>query len=113
VAEAPAASVPTFALPTTAPPSLKSTLVAAAAAVPWFFTVAESVTGAASLGDAGVQVAAVTIRSGFGAAVPSTWKSATCPPGAPVLLKICSCTSATRPVTGMVTAFWLVAGLNV
>jgi hypothetical protein len=112
VVDAPAASAPTGALPTTAPPSLKSTVVAAAAAGPWFRTVAERVTGDASFGAAGVQVAAVTTRSGFGAQPPSTWRSATCPPGAPVLLKICSRRSAARPVTGMVTEFWLVAGLK-
>ena len=37
----------------------------------------------------------VTVRSGFGAGVPKTWNSATCPPGAPVLVVIDSSTSAT------------------
>ena len=87
-------------------------MVAAAAAEPMFWTVADSVIGLVSLGDAGVQVTAVTTRSGFGAGVPITWNSATWPPGAPVLPKNCSRTSAARPVTGMVTEFWFVAGLN-
>ena len=34
------------------------------------------------------------------------------PPGAPLLVKICSCTSATRPLTGIVTVFWLPVGLK-
>ena len=80
--------------------------------MPELRTVAETVTAVASSGAAGVQVRPVTTRSGLGAQAPSTWISATCPPGAPVLLKTCSCRSATRPVTGMVTVFWLADGLN-
>ena len=41
-----------------------------------------------------------------------TCSSATCPPGAPVLAKNCSCTSAARPLTGIVTEFWFVDGLK-
>jgi hypothetical protein len=78
-------------------------VVAPAAADPMFWTVAESVIGVDSLGEAGFQVVVVTTRSGFGAGVPSTWNSATWPPGAPVLLKTCSRTSATRPATGIST----------
>jgi hypothetical protein len=113
VAEAPAASAPTAAVPATVPPTLTASVVAAAAAVPALRTVAETVTSVASLGDAGDQVRPVTTRSGFGAQAPITCISATWPPGAPVLAKNCSCTSATRPATGMVTVFRPAAGLKV
>ncbi len=99
-------------LPTTAPARLKSTVVAAAAAVPLFFTVADNEIALVSFGDAGVQVVAVTTRSGLGAGVPTTWSSATCAPGAPLLAVKRSRRSATRPVTGIVTVF-CEAGVNV
>jgi hypothetical protein len=50
------------------------------------------------------------VRSGFGAGVPYTSNSPTCPPGAPLLEVMDSSTSATRPLTGMVTVFWLPLG---
>ncbi|BCB80820.1 hypothetical protein Pflav_072300 [Phytohabitans flavus] len=65
-----------------------------------------------SFGAAGVQLAALTTRSGLGAMVPMTCTSATCPPGAPLLAVKRSCTSAVRPVTGIVTEFWLPDGLK-
>lgn len=46
-----------------------------------FWTVAEVVIESVSIGLLGVQDAAVTVRSGFGAGVPKTWNSATWPPG--------------------------------
>ena len=101
--EAPALSAPTGALPTTAPPRLKLTVVAPAAADPMFWTVAERVIALVSFGDAGVQVVALTIRSGLGAGVPQTSSSATWPDGAPVLELKRSCTSAVVAVTGMFT----------
>src|SRR5690348_9847388 len=64
-----------------------------------------------STGEAGVHDDAVTVRSGFGAGTPMTWNSATCPPGAPLLLVMLSPTSATRALTGMVTLL-PVAGSN-
>jgi hypothetical protein len=54
----------------------------------------------------------VTVRSGFGAGVPITWNSATCPLGAPVLAVKLSRTSAAVALTGMVTVL-PVAGLKV
>ena len=85
--------------------------MAPAAADPMFCTVAERVIGVASFGEAGVHVAALTTRSGLGAAVPNTWNSATWPPGAALLVVKRSWTSATVPVTGMVTVLPL-AGLK-
>src|SRR5690349_13793889 len=87
-------------------------MLAGEAAVPAFLTVADSVTASVSTGEAGVHDEPVTVRSGFGAGVPYTWNSATCPPGAPLLPVIDSSTSATRPGTGMVTLL-PVDGLNV
>lgn len=52
------------------------------------------------------------MRSGPGAAVPTTWNSATWAPGAPVLEKKVSRRSAYLPLTGMVTAFCPADGLN-
>src|SRR6266496_4470190 len=72
-------------------------------------TVAEAVIASVSTGDAGLHEDPVTVRSGFGAGVPMTWNSATCPPGAPLLLVMLS---PTRAVTGIVTLF-PVAGSNV
>jgi hypothetical protein len=112
VVDAPAASAPTFAFPTTVPPRLTFTVVAPDAEEPAFRTVAETAIWLVSVGFCGVQDVPVTTRSGFGAGVPITWNSATCPPGAPLLAKNCSRTSAARPLTGMVTEFWLVAGSN-
>ena len=61
-------------------------MVAAEAAVPVFLTVADRVIALVSLGDAGVQLARGDRRGrGSGPGVPTTWNSATCPPGAPVL----------------------------
>src|SRR4029450_12349156 len=54
----------------------------------------------------------VTVRSGFGAGLPITWNSATCPLGAPVFAVKLSRTSAAVALTGMVTVL-PVAGLNV
>ncbi len=88
------------------------TFVAPAAAVPVFFTVADTVTGSVSTGVVGDHEEEVSVRSGFGAGTPMTWNSATCPPGAPVLEVMESSTSATRALTGMVTVL-PVAGLNV
>src|SRR6266702_2624385 len=78
-----------------------------------FCTVADNVTGSVSTGEVGENDDAVTVRSGLGAGVPNTWNSATWPPGAPVLLVMDSSTSASRPVTGMVTLLPFVAGLKV
>jgi hypothetical protein len=80
--------------------------------VPALRTVADSVTGSVSTGDAGLHDTAVTVRSGLGAGVPSTWNSATWPPGAAELALKISRTSATVALTAMVTALPL-AGLNV
>jgi hypothetical protein len=71
--------------------------------VPALRTVADSVTGSVSTGADGENVTAGTMRSGLGAAVPSTWNSATCPLGAPVLAVNDSRTSAAVPLTGTVT----------
>lgn len=112
VAEAPAASAGTGAEPATAPSRLTWTVVAGAAAVPALRTVALTVTLSVSDGEDGVQVRSVTVRSGFGAAVPTTWNSATWPPGAPVLEKKVRRRSAYRPVTGIVTVFCPEDGLK-
>jgi hypothetical protein len=77
VVDAPAASAPTGALPTTVPPRLTFTVVAPAFAVPALRTVADRLIWLASVGLAGVHVMPVTVRSGLGAATPSTWNSAT------------------------------------
>lgn len=111
-AEAPAASGPTGALPTTTPPRLTSTVVAGEAAEPALRTVPATVMSSVSDGDEGLQDSALTVRSGLGAAVPRTWISAICAPGAPVLARNMSRRSATRPSTGIVTVFWLPDGLN-
>lgn len=103
VAEAPGSSAGTAALPATVPSTLTSTVVAAERAVPALRTVALTVTASRSLGAAGVQSSVVTVRSGAGAAVPTTWNSATCPPGAPELAVKCRRTSDQRPLTGTVT----------
>ncbi len=103
--EAPAASAPTCAVPTLVDPRYRLTLVAAEAAVPMFLTVAESVTGSVSTGEAGAAEVVVTVRSGFGAGVPITWNSAIWPAPEPVLLVIFSWTSATVADSGMVTVF--------
>jgi hypothetical protein len=79
------------------------TEVAAAAALPWFFTVVARVRASVSTGLAGATVVPVTVRSGLGAGTPTTWNSATWPALEPVLPVIFSWTSATRAVTGMVT----------
>ncbi len=54
-------SAPTSALPTTAPPRLKLTVVAPADADPMFWTVADRVMALVSFGDAGVHD---TLRDG-------------------------------------------------
>src|SRR5690348_1786574 len=95
VLDAPGCSAPTAALPATAPPRAKFTVVAGAAAVPLLLTVADSLIGVASFADVGVQETPVTTRSGLGAIVPNACSSATWPPGAPVFEKNCSWTSAT------------------
>jgi hypothetical protein len=94
VAVAPAARAPTGALPATTPSRLTSSVVAPAGAVPALRTVAFTVTASLSEGEAGDHVSSVSVRSGLGAAVPMTWNSATCPPGAPVLPENLSCMSA-------------------
>lgn len=111
-AEAPAARGPTGALPTTTPPRLTLTVVAGEAAEPALRTVPSTVMSSVSDGDDGLQDSALTVRSGLGAAVPRTWISAIWAPGASVLEKNFSRTSATRASTGMVTVFWLEPGLN-
>jgi len=73
------------------------------AAVPPFFTVADSVTGSVSTGAAGEDDIPVTVRSGFGAATPITWSSATWPLGAPVFAVKESRRSAAVPLTGTIT----------
>ncbi len=79
------------------------TLVAPEAAVPMFLTVADTVTGSVSTGEAGAAEVAVTVRSGFGAGVPITWNSAIWPAEEPVLVVIFSWTSATVADSGIVT----------
>lgn len=96
----------------TVPSALTFTVVAAAGAVPALRTVTLAVTSSASDGVAGSQVSSLTTKSGAGAALPSTWTSATWTPGAPVLEKPVSRRSDTRPVTGMVTVFWPADGLK-
>ncbi|CAM5688090.1 hypothetical protein STENM327S_05786 [Streptomyces tendae] len=103
-ADSPGSSAGTAALPAARPSTVTSVVVAAEAAVPALRTVAFTVTSSRSFGAAGDQSRPVTVRSGAGAALPSTWNSATWPPGAPVLEKNRSRTSETRPLTGMVTA---------
>lgn len=110
---APAASAPTEAVPATTPPTLTFTVVAGEAADPALRTVALTVTLSVSTGAAGDQDSAVTVRSGLGAGVPMTCSSATCAPGAPELVVTATWTSAARPVTGIRTEFWLVAGSKV
>ncbi len=112
VACAPAASAGMAAVPTRLPPTVTLTLSAAEAAVPLLRTVPVTVIASTSLGAVGVQLSAVTCRSGLGAGVPNTWNSAIWPAGAPVLAVIRICTSAVLAVTGIVTVFWA-AGLNV
>jgi hypothetical protein len=85
--------------------------VAADDAVPMLRTVADIVTASVSTGLAGDVVTVLTVRSGFGAFVPSTWSSATWPPGAPELAVNESRTSASVALTGIVTT--LVPCVNV
>ncbi len=103
----PGSSAGTSALPAVTPSTVTSVVVAAERAVPALRTVAFTVTASRSDGSAGDQSRPVTVRSGAGAAAPTTWNSATWPPGAPVLEKKRSRTSDTRPVTGMVTVLSL------
>lgn len=107
VADAPAAMAPTAAVPTLVEPSWNWTSVAPEASVPALRTVAVSFTASDSTGLAGAEVIPVTWRSGFGAGVPRTWNSATCPAGAPELAVNTSWTSATRLVTGIRTVLAL------
>src|SRR5690349_13748835 len=108
--EAPAFNAPTFALPAGEPFKVKSTVVAAEAAVPMFWTVAFNVIAFASFGEAGVQSNAVMTRTGFGAHVPKIWNSATCPAGAPVLAVKFNWTALATAETGMVTVLAFVEG---
>lgn len=94
VADAPASSAPTSALPETEPPTPTSTVVAAEGADLMLRTVAWTVTASRSLGCAGSHVRADTVRSGLGAAVPLTWNSAIWAPYPEVLEWIFSCRSA-------------------
>ncbi len=112
VAEAPAASAPTAEVPATVPFRLTATVVAGEAAVPALRTVALTLTASFSDGEVGVQLRSVSVRSGLGAAVPTTSTSAICPPGAPELALSASRRSAARPETGMVTVFLFPAGLK-
>ncbi len=86
--------------------------MAAEAAVPLFSTVADAVIASVSIGLVGDQLAAVTVRSGFGAGVPKIWNSATWPPGAPLLLLMTSWMFWYAPLTGMVTELPPEVGLN-
>ncbi|GAA3314750.1 hypothetical protein GCM10020219_029610 [Nonomuraea dietziae] len=103
VAEAPAGSAPTLAVPTLVVPRWKVTSVAPEAWVPAFLTVADRVMASLSTGAPGDTVMPVIVRSGLGAGTPTTWNSATCPFGAPVLAVKDRRTSATLPLTGIVT----------
>lgn len=104
MADSPGSRAGTEADPATVPSTLTSTVVAAERAVPALRTPVFTVTASRSDGVAGDQLRPVTVRSGAGAAVPTTWNSATWPPGAPELAKNRSRTSSQRPLTGMVTA---------
>ena len=65
-----------------------------------------------SLGEAGDQLNAVIVRSGFGAITPQISNSAACPAGAPVLAVKFSCTALAVAETGMVTELAFVDGLK-
>src|SRR5688572_7195757 len=112
VAEAPAASAPTEALPATVPSTVKLTVLAGEAAEPLLTTVALNVMALASVGALGVQLTPLMRRSGLGAQLPLTSSSATWPAGAPELAVKFSWTAVQAPEAGTVTLLPLVAGLN-